>query len=246
MFGPSASGDSIIPVPFQSVYNASKAALSIISGTTRLELEAFNIKVVELKIGLGRTKFSTNVNESRKPDLCDGSIYEPARESTVKILRSEAFDGNGTDPHVRAKSVVNNILKKSPPMYVYRGESAWYARVIHMAPAGMLNGAIKKAIGLDVVEQVLKKQKRTWPKIFHERLTCSRTISELSMQIYRVQSGQTRLENISQWATSPRIASVRHAVRGFHQIVVLAPRETTGPSRSELFSSFHSSLQFQW
>ena len=81
--------------------------MSMISDTSRLELGAFNIKVVELKTGLVRTKFSSNVNENKKPILHEGSIYEPARNKMEKILRSEAFDGKGTDPHAWAKLVVN-------------------------------------------------------------------------------------------------------------------------------------------
>ena len=88
-------------------------------------------------------------------------MYEPAREKMEKILRSEAVDGQGMDPDKWARAVVSDVLKKHPPYYVYQGDSAWAARVIPMLPAGMLNGTIKKAIGLDVAERVLKSTQRT-------------------------------------------------------------------------------------
>ena len=46
-----------IPVPWQGVYNASKAALSSLTDTSRLELEPFGIRVVDLKTGVVASKF---------------------------------------------------------------------------------------------------------------------------------------------------------------------------------------------
>jgi hypothetical protein len=130
------------------------------SDTIRLELEAFNIKVVDLKTGLVRTNFSNNVNVNKKPALPEESIYAPASQQMERLLRSEMFDGQGTDPYVWAKSVVNDVLKRNPPAQIYCGESAWYARIMPVLPFGMLNGTLKKATGLEEVEQMLKKQKR--------------------------------------------------------------------------------------
>ena len=136
----------------------------MISDTLRLELEAFDIKVIELKTGLVRTKFSSNVNSNKKSILRAGSIYEPAREKMEKILLAEAFNGNGTDPQVWAKLVVNDVLKKNPSKQVYRGESAWYAWLIPKLPFGFFNGTLKKAIGLDVVQQILKAKRMESPE----------------------------------------------------------------------------------
>lgn len=133
--------------------------MSMISDTSRLELEAFRIKVIELKTGNVNTNFSTNLNENRNPALLGGSIYEPAREKLENILRSEAFDGNGSDPHVWAQGVVSDVLKKHPPTHVYRGESAWFARILPMLPFGILDGKLKKVIGLDVVEKSLEQSR---------------------------------------------------------------------------------------
>ena len=132
----------------------------MLTDTFRLEIEAFNIKVIELKTGLVRTNFSNNVNSDQKPGLRKGSIYEPARNRMDEILRSEAFNGQGMDVHTYAKLVAGDILKKHPPLQIYRGDSAWYARIIPMLPFGMLNGTLKKVLGLDVVEQMLRKDKR--------------------------------------------------------------------------------------
>jgi len=111
--------------------------------------------VVELKTGHVKTNFLQNVQE-KKPKLATGSIYEPAREKMEQILRTEAFEGNGLDPHAFARSVVRDILRASPPRVVYRGDSAWGAKWIPMLPLGMLDGMMKRTFGLDVVERMLK------------------------------------------------------------------------------------------
>lgn len=69
---------SVTPVPFQSFYNVPEAALNSISDTCRLEVEAFGIKVVELKTGNIRTKFGVNRDVKQSGRLPEGSLYEPA------------------------------------------------------------------------------------------------------------------------------------------------------------------------
>lgn len=126
----------------------------MISDTFRLELGAFDIKVVELKTGLVRTNFSPNVNADR-PTLIEGSIYEPARPKVEKMLKSESFDGQGMDPQVWANKRVKQILKHNPPPRKYCGESAWFAWLIPKLPFGLLDGTLKKIVGLDEVERML-------------------------------------------------------------------------------------------
>ena len=62
---------SVIPFPFQGVYNASKAALASLTDTLRLELSPFDIDVVDLKTGVVKTQFFDNaVVAIRKLPLC--------------------------------------------------------------------------------------------------------------------------------------------------------------------------------
>ena len=46
---------SVAAIPFQSAYDASKAAMAMFSNLQRLELQAFGITVVELKTGVVRS-----------------------------------------------------------------------------------------------------------------------------------------------------------------------------------------------
>jgi len=56
-----------------------------------------------------------------------------------------------------AGQVVQDLLKKTPPATIWRGTNAKMGRIGTFFPHGMLDGAIKKATGLDVVEQMLRK-----------------------------------------------------------------------------------------
>jgi 1-acylglycerone phosphate reductase len=148
---------SVAVLPFQSVYTASKAAIAMFSNSMRLELDAFGITVVDLKTGVVRSNLIKNQQEVNQPSLPEGSIYEPAREVVHKALRQEGFADSGMPADEWAKLIVQDLLKKSPPPVIWRGESALLARVAAMLPFGMLDRTIKKMTGLDVVEQIIRK-----------------------------------------------------------------------------------------
>jgi NAD(P)-dependent dehydrogenase (short-subunit alcohol dehydrogenase family) len=146
-------------LPFQSVYTASKAAMAMFSNSMRLELDAFDITVVDLKTGVVRSNLIKNQKEVNQPSLPKGSIYEPAREVVHKALRQEGFADSGMPAEQWAKLIVQDLLKKNPPPVIWRGESALLARVAAMLPFGMLDRTVKKITGLDVVEHIIRKSK---------------------------------------------------------------------------------------
>ncbi|KAI0385245.1 NAD(P)-binding protein [Hypomontagnella monticulosa] len=144
-----------VPIPFQAVYNASKAALSMLSNTLRLELQGFDIKVIDLKSGIVKTNILTNMREAHL-SLPEGSIYEPAREVMERALRADTVGDRGTPPVEWGRQVVADLLKKNPPPIVWRGEMSWIGWVIQLLPFGTLDGYLKKAIGVDVVERIIQ------------------------------------------------------------------------------------------
>ena len=90
-----------LSIPFQSVYNASKAAMSRFSDTLRLELQPFGIAVVELKTGGVKTNVVNNVR-AKQPELPESSIYQPAKDQVEKALRCEYFEKHEHHVHRRA------------------------------------------------------------------------------------------------------------------------------------------------
>ena len=146
-----------VSIPFQAVYNASKAAMSRFSDTMRLELEGFGIKVIELRTGGVKTNVVNNLRENQTR-LPQGSIYTPAKEQMEKSLRGEYFDGRGISPEQWAKEVVSDLLKKNPAPLIWRGESASLAWFAGFFPPRWFDGMFKKMTGLDKVEQVVQRQ----------------------------------------------------------------------------------------
>ncbi|MCJ1398137.1 hypothetical protein MMC11_001334 [Xylographa trunciseda] len=149
---------AVTTLPFQAVYNASKAALAMLSDSLRLELQPFGITVVDLRTGVVRTNLIKNQKELKQPSLPDGSIYGPAKEVVEKALRQEGFEDTGMPAQAWANLVVQDLLKKNPPAVIWRGESAWLTRIAAILPFGMFDGMVKKLTGLDIVEQIMRKR----------------------------------------------------------------------------------------
>ncbi|KAL9029768.1 MAG: hypothetical protein Q9196_002029 [Gyalolechia fulgens] len=149
---------AVTTIPFQAIYNSSKAALAMLSDSLRLELQPFGIKVVDLRTGVVKTKLISNMRESKQPSLPVGSIYDTARETVEKALRQEGFQNQGMPAEKWAKVVVQDLLKQKPPLVIWKGESAlltWFATLL---PLGTFDRMVKKLTGLDVVERAVQKQ----------------------------------------------------------------------------------------
>jgi len=85
-----ASVGSRAALPFQGIYNASKAALAMLTETMRLELAAFGIAVIDLKTAGVHTNIIANNNVNAKAGrLPAGFIYEPARKVVEEAMSQE-------------------------------------------------------------------------------------------------------------------------------------------------------------
>lgn len=144
-------------VPFQSAYNASKSAISMFSDCQRLELEPFGVKVIDLKTGAVASNLIKNQKALTPMSLPKGSIYEPAREAVESAMRNDKMADVGTPAKQWAKEVVGDLLKKSPPLVIWRGANARLGRIGTIMPYGMMDSMIKKMTGLDVVEKKVRK-----------------------------------------------------------------------------------------
>ncbi len=147
---------SVVTLPFQSAYNASKAAMAMFSDSQRLELEPFGVTVVDLKTGAVNSNFSKNHRAATRTSLPKGSIYEPAREAVERTLRGEGFENSRTPARQWAGMVVRDLLREKPPPNVWRGSRAGLARLGTVLPFGMMDGRIKRMTGVDVVEQMVR------------------------------------------------------------------------------------------
>ena len=119
---------SVLSTPFGGIYNASKAALAMLTDTLRLELAPFHIKVVELKTGYVMTNLFDNLASSGE-DLVmpETSMYAGGREA----VRRAGFVGINTasaaDAATWAEGVVRMIDMESPAARIWMGGEAWTA-----------------------------------------------------------------------------------------------------------------------
>jgi 1-acylglycerone phosphate reductase len=146
---------SVIGIPFQSAYNASKAAMAMFSNIQRQELQPFGIKVVELKTGIVRSNFLKNQGTAVSTTLPENSIYAPARERIEEHLRGDAAEAIGADAGTWAADVVQDLMKAKPPPFIWRGSQAGFIRLTTLLPATMMDGQFKKISGIDVLEKKL-------------------------------------------------------------------------------------------
>ncbi|KAI0114055.1 NAD(P)-binding protein [Nemania sp. FL0031] len=144
-------------LPFQGVYNSSKAAMAMMTDTMRLELEPFGIKVVELRTGVVKTNLIKSMQTSTITTLPEGSIYDPAREKIEQSLRQEQFVNVGMPKQQWAEATVKDLSKKSPRSPIWRGEAAFLFWFLTFLPYGWADGLLKKITGMSDAAQVLRK-----------------------------------------------------------------------------------------
>lgn len=143
-------------VPFQSAYNASKAAIAIFSDSQRLELEPFGITVVGLKNGAVESDLIGNQKPATSVSLPTGSVYQPAREAVEAAMRNAKMGDVEMEASEWARLLVRELSRGKPPMTVRKGAQARLGWVGTFLPHGWLDGMLKKLTGLDVVEQIVR------------------------------------------------------------------------------------------
>jgi 1-acylglycerone phosphate reductase len=149
--------DSVVSAPFQGVYNASKAAAAMISANFRLELSSFGIKVIDLKTGGVKTNFWANTNKV-DTKLPPNSLYTAASASIEKSMRGDPFEPSSVDRHVWAKAVAGDLSKASPPLKIWRGDSAFTIWIGTFLPMNAFDSVLKKMTGLSELERQIRIQ----------------------------------------------------------------------------------------
>lgn len=149
---------SVTTVPFQGAYGGSKAAIAIMTDCLRLELQPFNIRVIELKTGTVASNFFHNTNGfvGTTAKLLPESIYQPAAKSIEHFM-----GGGGLNPmpsDVWAKKIVSDLSVSKPPSQIWRGGDATKIWISTWLPHGSMDGLLKKMTGLADLEKKLKAQ----------------------------------------------------------------------------------------
>lgn len=115
-----------VPVPWQTLYNSSKAAVEAISDNLRVELLPFGIQVINVMAGGVGTKFFNNVPGI---DLPESSIYSPVKDELLPHIRGDYQQEllAAYAPERFAAEVVTNTLKDHPKKQLWVGNGALQA-----------------------------------------------------------------------------------------------------------------------
>ncbi|KAJ5657219.1 uncharacterized protein N7484_000868, partial [Penicillium longicatenatum] len=111
-----------MPFPWQGYYNASKAAVAIITDQMRIEFSPWGVRAILVTTGAIKTKFFDNLRSA--PRLPEKSLYYPAKDVIEPTLAGTEVDKNATDVNSYAEVVVNNAIRSSPKKHLWSGGGA--------------------------------------------------------------------------------------------------------------------------
>ncbi|KAI5832306.1 NAD(P)-binding protein [Schizophyllum commune Tattone D] len=162
---------SVVPLPYNGAYSASKAAINALGDTLRVELAPFGVKVVNvgytvsassahndllsLQLLTGSTKSNLDTSPAIEAGLPDSSIYKPV-ENTFKDKVSRYQEG-AMPTDVYAKAVVDELTKTSPSPWFWFGAHsfmAWFLATF-MKRAGS-DAMISKEYGLNKLAEIVR------------------------------------------------------------------------------------------
>ncbi|HIV00517.1 MAG TPA: SDR family NAD(P)-dependent oxidoreductase [Candidatus Stercoripulliclostridium merdipullorum] len=127
-----------LPIPFQTMYSASKSAIHAYSAALAGELHPFGIKVSCVIPGDTRTPFTANRQMAKHDDL-----YADRAERSIR--RMERDEQNGTSPDRVAEVVVRCATQKRPPLRVAVGAKYKLFLIIgKLLPFGIVGAILNK------------------------------------------------------------------------------------------------------
>jgi NAD(P)-dependent dehydrogenase (short-subunit alcohol dehydrogenase family) len=143
---------AFFPLPLQGMYNASKAAVGMMTDVMRIEMKPFDVKVVNLITGAVRTKFFENQPTVTLPST---TIYAPVK-SRLEHVMTGAEITHKMDIDVFARRVVGDLLKTNPSTRVWRGGNTTLTWIFTFLPHTALDGQLSKLTGLSGLKQKTK------------------------------------------------------------------------------------------
>ncbi|KAE9364072.1 oxidoreductase [Stipitochalara longipes BDJ] len=143
-----------LPIPWQGIYNASKAALRSLTDNLRLELRPFNVNVVYIAAGGIRSKFLENLGTVY---VSKTSLYYPAREILEPIMNYEDGETYRTQmpPTEFAQEVYEAVLAGGSLHRVYAGTQTPLSNIPAAERDEMLASATGIAAAAELIQRVV-------------------------------------------------------------------------------------------
>ncbi|KAJ5632314.1 hypothetical protein N7490_008653 [Penicillium lividum] len=168
--------------PFMSVYNASKAALTMFGETLRLEMLPLDIKVLTVITGAIETNIMKN---GPAPILQESLPYSMAQEKIAKLASGDdGFERMKREEF--AKKVVKDVLQGTSGK-TWRGASASATRLASLMPSWMLvsmSQASKLPRGgihpLSIPSRPIYRLSRTWATVTEKSCNILKALQALT------------------------------------------------------------------
>jgi len=129
----------VFPIPFQSFYSATKAALSIFSESADIEMRPFNVRVVAVLPGDVRTNFTA----ARRKTADIPEHY--AKTGNKSIASMEKGETNGMPPEKVAGVIYRTASRKNPrPLTVVGGSYKIFVFLNRLLPRRLIDWIIGK------------------------------------------------------------------------------------------------------
>ncbi len=106
-----------IPIPYQGVYSATKAALLSLTFSLRNEIRQFGLNACIVQPGDTKTNFTVNRKMTQKS--LSGTPYESRMKHSISVMEKDEI--NGSDPISVAKTIYRILKRKNPPISVTVG-----------------------------------------------------------------------------------------------------------------------------
>jgi len=134
----------ILPIPYGSVYNASKAALHSYGETLRVEMKPFNVQVITIITGGVKSNLSNHVEGLRSD-----SLYYHMND--LFMSQCKGREQQGAQPTEEyAKVVVRQTLKPRPSLWIWSGTFSFWTWVIQrIVPRGAIDKILAHQFGMD-------------------------------------------------------------------------------------------------
>lgn len=129
------------PIPFQSMYCASKVAIEAMSEALRTELKPFCVKVSIIEPGDIKTGFTDS--RAFVVDANENSVYRDDFKKSLSVMIKD--ETNGPEPIVVAKQLYRILGKRNPPIKVIVGfQYKIFVFLKRLLPAKLVSYVISK------------------------------------------------------------------------------------------------------
>ena len=123
-----------IPIPFQTYYSASKAAISSYTCALANEVAPFGISVCAILPG----DTSTGFTKARKKSVEGDDVYGGRISRSVKVMEHDEM--NGTDPRITGDYIAKIAFKKNvKPYYAVGFKNKLFCLIMKLLPIGLSN-----------------------------------------------------------------------------------------------------------